>query len=134
MRYLLDTHTLIWAIYNTDKISEIIDVLENPNNEIFYSALNIWEISIKHNIDKLELDPESTAILADAQGFIELPITSRHTSRILSLRYKADSGTKHKDPYDMLLISQAKEEGLLLLTKDGKMSKAYDEPCICSYK
>lgn len=134
MRYLLDTHTLIWAIYDSDNIAAVLDILEDPNNEIFYSALNIWEISIKHDIDKLEMDPERTALLADTQGFKELPINSRHTSRVLSLRYKEDSGIKHKDPFDMLLISQAKEDGMFLLTRDRKIWKAYDEPCILKYK
>ena len=132
MRYLLDTHTLIWSIYDSKKVLPISDLLEDPYNEIFYSALSIWEISIKHSVAKLDISPEKTLELAEAQGFTELPVTARHTSKVERLRHHNDSNT-HKDPFDMLLVSQAKEEGMLFLTKDCKIIHGYSEPCIMEY-
>ena len=128
MRILLDTHALLWTL-NADPRGETIrrDVID-PHNEVYFSAASIWEIAIKHSAGKLSHGPAEIRKAAIKQGFFELPVYSKYTEELESLVFPDDL-PRHKDPFDNLLIAQAKMEGMVFLTSDKKISK-YKEPCI----
>jgi PIN domain nuclease of toxin-antitoxin system len=104
MNILLDTHVLIWALYEPQRLSaEVCEELTNPQHGVFFSAANIWEISIKASLGRKDFSfsPEEVWHLAMETGFTELPVTSAHGAGVLSLPWH------HRDPFDRLLISQA---------------------------
>lgn len=116
MKYLLDTHILLWATTNSDKLSQRArNIIANPDNDIYFSTVSIWEIAIKTGLGKLQL-PISTAafrrVLLDNQ-YLELNINSKHailTETLLPI---------HKDPFDRMLIAQAQSEGFTLISADN---------------
>ena len=120
MKLLLDTHILLWSADRPEELSkEAVSLLANPENVLFFSATNIWEISIKNSLRRKDfpVDPGSFRRNLLANGYIELPITSEHCIAIQSLP------PLHKDPFDRILIAQATVEGITLLTADRKVAK-----------
>lgn len=121
MKYLLDTHTLIWLFTNEEKLSDKVKIiLENPKNEIYVSAISFWEISLKNSIGKLELHGGDTTILlkqSEINGFKVIPLTAEVCSSFdkLTVFY-------HRDPFDRMLIWQAISEGFILISKDAIIS------------
>jgi len=116
MRLLLDTHILIWIAQDSPRLSpKARATIVDPENEKFFSVVSIWEIAIKSTVDREEFTFDA-ATLRDglfARAFAELPVAGKHalaTSRLPAL---------HKDPFDRLLVAQALEEGLTLLTADA---------------
>jgi PIN domain nuclease of toxin-antitoxin system len=89
-------------------------VLESPEQAVFFSAVNIWEIAIKRALNKPDFDaePDIVRAAAYATGFHELPITGAHATAV---RHLPDH---HRDPFDRLLIAQAKTEPMRLLSRD----------------
>jgi PIN domain nuclease of toxin-antitoxin system len=121
MRFLLDTHILLWWLANAPNLSaNIRDVISNPNNICFVSAVTIWEITIKNSLGKLRQPDDLLAVLQDNR-FQILDISAVHCLQVGSLPLH------HKDPFDRLLISQALIEGLTLISVDEKF-KLYDVP------
>ena len=123
MSYLLDTHTFIWWIEDNLNLSyQSKQIISNPNNLIFVSAVNTWEITIKKSLGKLNVPGNLEEIIYQC-GFDVLPITIKHTLFIENLdKY-------HDDPFDRLLISQAIIENLTIITRDEKIIK-YKVPYI----
>lgn len=138
MKVLLDTHVLLWALkgVNSDGEelpAEVKDILINNQNDIFYSSINIFEIEIKRIVrpqDNLPSGEELVRFCNEA-GYIPLSLRSEHTFIMKTLR-KSDEVKDHKDPYDWLLISQAKSEEMKFLTHDSKLKK-YLEDCIIGF-
>ena len=116
-RFLLDTQVLIWFFSNTLS-SEISDLLKNPDNTICTSVVSAWEIIIKKKTGKLK-SPPNIKKAVEKGGFNILPINFEH---VLGLKKLPNI---HKDPFDRILISQAKAEKLILITSDKKIEK-YD--------
>ena len=115
MRVLTDTHVLLWALLRPTRLDAVCrDVLESPEHQIFFSAVNIWEIAIKRALDRPDFDVEPDAVHRAAleTGFRELPISAVHAAAVRQLP------PHHCDPFDRLLIAQAKIEPLLLMTDD----------------
>ena len=115
MKYLLDTHILIWALAASDRLSsKACEVLENMSNTIYFSPISLWEVAIKHNKHpkKMSLSAEQVRDFAEQQGFIELPMRARHGVGIENLP------AIHADPFDRMLITQAREDEMILLTHD----------------
>ena len=131
MKILLDTHIALWAISDNERLpSNFIKIIDNPENEIFYSLVSVWEVAIKHYV-KPELMPITEEQFIDNcynSGFKQLAIRSNHILNIKCLKRNIDA-PKHNDPFDRLLISQAKTDGFLFLTHDSLLSY-YNEPCI----
>lgn len=123
MSYLLDTHTFIWWIEDNLNLSyQSKQIISNPNNLIFVSAVNTWEITIKKSLGKLNVPGNLEEIILQC-GFDVLPIAIKHTLFIEHLdKY-------HDDPFDRLLISQAIIENLTIITRDEKIIK-YKVPYI----
>jgi len=123
MSYLLDTHTFIWWIEDNLNLSyQSKQIISNPNNLIFISSVNTWEITIKKSLGKLNVPSNLEEIILQC-GFDVLPIAIKHTLFIENL------DKHHDDPFDRLLISQAIIENLTIITRDEKIIK-YKVPYI----
>lgn len=126
MSYLLDTHTLIWAVTEPEKLSPTArQVLSDPQNDVLVSAVSFWEIALKHSINKLTLDgftPDDFPKAALDTGFRLLDLTSSSTAT-----YHKLTATYHKDPFDRMLIWQALLGNYQLISKDENVSKYSSE-------
>ena len=116
MDILLDTHIFLWFLSKDLRLSEeTIEVIRDPNNQIYLSVVSIWEATIKYQLGKLPL-PESPKIYLPKQRnrheISSLPITETTIKELVSLP------AIHRDPFDRLLICHAQEKSLTLLTKD----------------
>jgi PIN domain nuclease of toxin-antitoxin system len=115
MRVLTDTHILLWALLRPARLDTACrDILESPEHKVFFSAVNIWEIAIKRALDRPDFDVEPDTVYRAAleTGFRELPISAVHAAAVRHLP------AHHRDPFDRLLIAQARTEPLLLMTDD----------------
>lgn len=120
MKYLLDTHTLLWMLFEDEKLSETtISVFNNPENALFVSIVSYWEISLKFGPGKLELTgvtPEELPPYIKTAGLQTSQISTA------SIFFKLPRST-HKDPFDRLIIWQAIQQNLTLVTKDQEISE-----------
>jgi PIN domain nuclease of toxin-antitoxin system len=120
MKLLLDTHLLIWSSWIPKKVSSAgRDLINNPDNELFFSVANLWEITIKQALGKKDFQIDARLLrrgLLD-NGYNELTITSDHALAVRALP------PLHKDPFDRVLISQATVEGITLLTADPTVAR-----------
>ena len=115
MKLPLDTHLLLWAAGNPDRLSAAARALiEESENDLFFSAASLWEIAIKRNLgrDDFRVDPRVLRRSLLDNGYRELPITSEHAVAVDTLP------SIHKDPFDRILTAQATVEGITLLTSD----------------
>ncbi|GAB3181099.1 type II toxin-antitoxin system VapC family toxin [Telluribacter humicola] len=120
MKYLLDTHTLLWFLEGDTSLSQIaIELIENEEHIKYISIASIWEISIKHSLGKLLLTKELRELFAELllTEIQVLPISFNHILRLNSLDFH------HRDPFDRLIIAQGQEEGLTIITKDAIFSE-----------
>ncbi|MDP3440294.1 MAG: type II toxin-antitoxin system VapC family toxin [Azonexus sp.] len=118
MTLLLDTHILLWAIYQPARIPENwVARLVDRNNPVFFSAASIWQIAIKSSLERPDFvhDAERTLQLARQTGFVELPVSGEVAARVRDLPWH------HRDPFDRLLIAQAKQMPARLLTADSQL-------------
>lgn len=112
MKFLLDTHLLLWWLSNSPLLPEPArQLIGDPNNTIFVSAVSLWEIWLKSSIGKLRV-PSGFAQKLAAEPFADLPLRARHTPAVAMLEWH------HRDPFDRMLIAQAISENLVLLTAD----------------
>src|SRR6476469_6278002 len=123
MRFLLDTHILLWFLENDPKLpDQIREVINNPENLVFVSVISAWKISIKQSLGKL-IAPSNLEEALRFSNFEVLSMTLAHGIRV------ADLPMHHKDPFDRMLISQALVEDLTIVTVDEKF-KFYDVPLL----
>src|SRR5712691_1733773 len=120
MRVLLDTRVLLWWHDQPARLTEAAyGALSDPGNDVFLSVVNSWEIQIKAQLGKLTLSKPLRILFQEEQatnGFRLLPVTIEHI-------YTLDSfPLHHRDPFDRLLIAQAHQEALTLVTHDPKFS------------
>lgn len=122
MIYLLDTHVLIWSLMDVGKLSsKVREIIENQENTILVSAVTFWEISLKVSLHKLNLQgviPEDFPRLALETGYELIPILPEEAASYHQL--KADW---HKDPFDRMLIWQAIQRKVMLISKDDQVFK-----------
>jgi len=114
-RLLLDTHLLLWAVSAPQKLS-LATRKRLDACEVFVSAASIWEVSIKAAIGKLDADPAALLAEIEPAGFCLLPVTGEHAAAVARLP------PIHNDPFDRMLVAQAKTEPLLLLTNDAALA------------
>jgi len=118
-RLLLDTHVLLWWLADDQKLGiNARDMISNGNNEIYVSAASSWEISIKKRNGKLTA-PDNIESIVEQERFVKLPISLTHGELAGQLP------DHHKDPFDRMLIAQARTEKLTILTADDKIQR-YD--------
>jgi PIN domain nuclease of toxin-antitoxin system len=119
MNLCLDTHALLWWLDDNPALSEMgRNAISDINNVIVLSAAVIWEIRIKQSIGKLGIPPDFYQTIK-TQGFELLPIHPDHAYAVGGLPHH------HRDPFDRMIIAQAKHEGLCVLTHD-RIFKEYD--------
>jgi len=119
MNLFLDTHIFLWWLGDNPLLSKKArNAISNVDNIIFLSAVNIWEIRIKQALGKLEITPDFFSIMKQ-QGFEILSITADHANRV------GDLPMHHRDPFDRMLIAQAMEENLTIVTHD-KVFNSYE--------
>ncbi len=112
MRYLVDTHALLWALGAPDTLSaEARDALAAPSNLVFVSSASLWECAIKASIGKLDL-PEDFFDTIPGSGYELMPI------RIAHLKVYRTLPMLHRDPFDRMLVAQASAESMILITRD----------------
>lgn len=131
MEYLLDTHMAIWSLFDDEKLPKIAyELINNNENIIYVSSVSTLEIAVKRKShpEQMPIDSNKFVYYCKEAGFKTLPITKKHIIGIDSLEYKSNK-PRHKDFMDKLLISQAKEDGMLLITHDHLM-KNYNENCL----
>ena len=131
MKYILDTHLLIWAHLEDAKLPEaVFEVINDAENEIFYSVASIWELDIKHSKSpaKMPISGELMYSWCERAEMFPLPILNNHVFQLKSLKRK-DNSPPHNDPFDRILISQAKAENMILLTRDSLLQD-YEESCV----
>lgn len=131
MNILLDTHIAIWAITDDSRLSsKARDLLLNASNNIFFSAVNTLEVNNKRKRKSNNLEFTTSDFVESCldAGFIELPLLSRHFIAENNLVWNRES-EPHKDPYDRLLLAQAKSENCFLMTHDS-IIPLFDEKCI----
>ncbi len=120
MNLLLDTHLLLWAASEPQRLSaKARTLLLDPANQLVFSSASLWEISIKNGLERpdFNVDPRRLWRMLLVNGYRELPVASEHAVAV------NDLPNLHKDPFDRILIAQAKVEGLLLLTVDKTVAK-----------
>jgi PIN domain nuclease of toxin-antitoxin system len=112
LRILLDTHVLLWWLGNSPSLTEQGRALiSEPENTIFVSAVSIWEIWLKESLGKLRLPVDFETRLA-AEPFESLPLSAAHARQVALLPWH------HRDPFDRMLVAQARAANLILLTAD----------------
>ncbi len=127
MRYLLDTVVWVWSVWEPDRISrKAHEVMNDLDQEIFLSAVTAWEVAIKSGSGKLALPEAPTTYVPRRmieQGLRPLPVSHQHALAVFNLP------NHHRDPFDRLLIAQAKIENMVLISSD-KLFEQYDVPLL----
>jgi PIN domain nuclease of toxin-antitoxin system len=115
---LLDTHALIWALSAPDKLpKKVSHRLSNPSTLVYASAACTWEIAIKSALGKLDADLDEIIEGVQETGFARLSISMDHTRRLCELP------AHHRDPFDRIIVAQAMEEGLTVVTHDPMIGR-----------
>lgn len=120
MILLLDTHLLLWAVSEPDRLSrEARSLLEDLENQLVFSVASLWEIAIKRGLGRpdFQVDPRLLRRGLTDNGYRELAITAEHALQIDSLP------PIHRDPFDRMLVAQATVEGIALLTSDDVVAR-----------
>jgi len=128
MDLLLDTNVLLFGMSDDPRLgAEARRMISSPANRCRFSAASVWEVVIKHGKrpDVMPIDGDRFMSACLLSGADELPVLSRHTLFVNGLAQGTAEG--HKDPFDRLLLAQAKSEGMLLLTCDALLL-GYGEP------
>ena len=117
MTYLLDTHYMLWAIADTQKLSKSIkNIITHPENRIVVSTISFWEVSLKYGLGKISLSGFSSEDLPAA--CIQIGFDIEPLSAADSATYHLLTATYHRDPFDRMLIWQAIRNQYTLISKD----------------
>ena len=133
MNLLLDTHVLIWALNEDQRLSEKArELILDPDNAIYYSSVSIWEVAIKHAIhpENVIFTGKELSQYCQEAGFLPVEMRDRHVFALETIT-RADDAPPHHDPFDCILIAQAKAENMSFLTHDSLLPY-YNEMCIIS--
>ena len=118
--WLVDTHLLLWAAFEPDRLSaKAAKTLQSRETPLLFSLATLWEVAIKTSLGRPDFSVEPgllhRALLAE--GFVELPINASHLICVATLPWV------HRDPFDRLLVAQAMEDKLTLLTDDATLER-----------
>ncbi len=122
MKYLLDTHFLIWAVGGSKRLSrKIKETITDPANQIFVSVISFWEISLKTSLGKVVIkgiEPNELAGFCEQMGFFVAPLSAKE-----STTYHQLTAMHHKDPFDKMIVWQAISNDYILITEDENILK-----------
>ncbi len=126
MSYLLDTHSLIWAVCTPKKLSKAAKlIVQNAENEVLISVVSLWEISLKYALGKLNLEgllPEDFVNAATETGFSIIKLEAETAATLYRL-----NATYHRDPFDRMLIWQSIGQNYTLISQDAQVRKYVSE-------
>ena len=131
MNLLLDTHIAIWALNDDSLLSEKArKLILDPDNTVYYSTVSVWEVLLKHSRrpDSIPFDEKDFSEACREAGFVPLSLADKHILAVHTLS-RSDGTKEHNDPFDRLLLAQAKVENLSFLTHDELIS-GYAEKCV----
>jgi PIN domain nuclease of toxin-antitoxin system len=120
MKFLLDTHILLWGAVEPERLSRVASALiESLDNEMVFSAFSLWEIAIKTGLGRADFRIDAGMLRRSLfdNGYSELAVTGAHAAMLAGLP------PIHKDPFDRMLVAQAIVEGFTLLTSDPMVAK-----------
>ncbi len=120
MKLLLDTHLLLWAAVEPERLSrQALALMDSANNELLFSPVSLWEVAIKKVQGRTDFQADARLLRRNLlnSGYGELPITGEHAVAV------GDLPVLHKDPFDRLLIAQSIVEGITLLTADAMVAR-----------
>ncbi|SOT42798.1 type II toxin-antitoxin system VapC family toxin [Burkholderia cenocepacia] len=123
MRLLLDTHIFLWIATNDPRLSTRARRLISAADERFVRSASIWEAAIKAGLGKLDIDVGELIRAISASGIRELPVRAVHGAAVRDLPHH------HRDPFDRLLVAQARHEPLRLVTADAHLAR-YDRSLV----
>lgn len=127
MRLLLDTHTFLWWDADANQLPDsLLSSLQDPTHNLILSVVSVWEMQIKAALGKLELRTPLAKLVSEQRAKNGIHVLPIHLQHVLTLEMLPDH---HKDPFDRLLIAQAKSEGLTLVSKD-KVFTSYNVPLL----
>jgi len=118
MRLLADTHVVLWWLADDERLNDDLKSVLDSEPDVYVSAATVWEVAIKQAIGKLRA-PVDLAERVSESGFRELPILARHAAAAGRLP------PIHRDPFDRMLVAQARSEDLMLVTRDANIRR-YD--------
>ncbi|MBR5755323.1 MAG: type II toxin-antitoxin system VapC family toxin [Erysipelotrichaceae bacterium] len=131
MDIILDTHIALWALDGDRRLpKKAQDLISDENNYVYFSAVSVMEVSIKHEKKSQEIDRLGRTFYQECldAGYYTMPLKPKHAMWLDDLKVKEDAYV-NRDPFDRALIAQAKQENMILLTHD-RIMEYYDEPCI----
>ena len=131
MNILLDTHIILWTLFKRENLSEkAVQILSSGENNFFYSIASMLEIAIKHRKHPKQITRSGVEFMhyCEQSGYHKLPIDDLHVVELAGL-VRDEDAPPHNDPFDRIMISQAKAEGFLFLSHDSMLA-AYNEPCV----
>ena len=131
MKLLLDTHILVWAIKKNPLLpSQAAMLINDEDSQLYISTVAVWEAAIKHQKrpDQFPLPSSRLIRYCTDSGIRQLPLYFHHIAMLDTLN-RQDNTPVHNDPFDKIMIAQAKAENMFFVTHDGLLS-FYDEPCI----
>jgi PIN domain nuclease of toxin-antitoxin system len=119
VRLLIDTHTALWLLGEDKRLSSSAEqMLTDVSNEVLLSAAVVWEVALKQSLGKLDAPDGFSALLIDA-GAMPLPVTIEHARTVGALPWH------HRDPFDRMLVAQARLENAVVVSSDDRLH-AYD--------
>jgi PIN domain nuclease of toxin-antitoxin system len=124
VKLLLDTHVILWALDQPERLSpRIVALLEDEQNDLFFSVATLWEVAIKNGTRRsFQVDLERLRRGLLTNGYGELSILAEHAMLVATLP------SIHRDPFDRILVAQAQYEGMTLVTQDRVLSQYRSEP------
>lgn len=131
MNILLDTHILIWALNEDSRLPERArELILDENNDIYYSSVSVWEVSIKHanHPDNVEFTGRELAQYCREAGFLPVEMRDQHVFALETIT-RPEGAPPHHDPFDRMLIAQAKAEKMSFVTHNSLLPY-YKEKCI----
>lgn len=131
MNILLDTHILIWALNEDPQLPDKArNLILDENNAVYYSSVSIWEIAIKHAKypDEIEFTGKEFSLFCQEAGYLPVDMRDKHVFALETIT-RAEGAPPHHNPFDRMLIAQAKAENMSFITHDS-MLPYYDEVCI----
>lgn len=131
MNILLDTNILIWALNEDPRLPEKArELILDENNAVYYSSVSIWEISIKHAVhpENVAFTGKELSQYCQEAGFLQVEMRDRHVFALETIT-RPEGAPPHHDPFDRMLIAQAKAENMSFITHDSLLPY-YEEKCI----